>query len=100
VRRQQTGNLHFVTFSCDRRNPYLASAEAKRVFQSALECTRKRYQFDIIGYVIMPEHVHLLLTEPPVKPLSRRACGRYAVHFSEASGEAFPVTALLRLQCL
>jgi putative transposase len=24
-RRQQTGNLHFITFSCHNRNPYLAS---------------------------------------------------------------------------
>ena len=22
------------------------------------------YQFDVIGYVVMPEHVHLLLSEP------------------------------------
>ncbi len=69
-RRQQTGNLHFVTFSCHGRNPYLSAPEAKRVFQIALESTRKRYKFDIIGYVIMPEHVHLLITEPPTKPLS------------------------------
>jgi putative transposase len=69
-RRQQTGDLHFVTFSCHGRNPYLALPDSKRVFQTVLEKTRKRYKFDVVGYVIMPEHVHLLMTEPPVKPLS------------------------------
>jgi putative transposase len=69
-RRQQTGNLHYITFSCHDRKPYLESAAAKTVFQTVLESTRKRYDFPIVGYVIMPEHVHLLIPEPPIKPLS------------------------------
>jgi putative transposase len=31
---------------------------------------REKYQFHLLGYVIMPEHVHLLLSEPPTHPLS------------------------------
>ena len=69
VRRQNTGNLHYITFSCQDRNAYLRSAEAKVLFQSVLESRRIRYQFEIIGYVVMPEHVHLLMTEPPDMPL-------------------------------
>ena len=68
-RRQQTGHLHFITFSCHDRNPYLNSLEAKAIFEIVLESTSNRYDFPIIGYVIMPEHVHLLIPEPPVKPL-------------------------------
>ncbi len=45
-------------------------AGAKQVFQTCLEATRQRYMFEVIGYVIMPEHVHLLVTEPPEKPLN------------------------------
>ena len=69
-RRQQTGHLHFITFSCHNRSPYLASPEAKQVFLQILESTRKRYDFNILGYVVMPEHIHLLISEPPLKPLS------------------------------
>ena len=29
-----------------------------------LEQVRKKYQFAICGYVVMPEHIHLLITEP------------------------------------
>jgi len=69
-RRQQSGHLHYITFSCHNRAPYLASPEAKQVFLKTLESTRKRYDFNILGYVVMPKHIHLLISEPPVKPLS------------------------------
>ena len=32
----------------------------------ALEQVRRRYAFVVVGYVVMPEHVHLLLSEPKV----------------------------------
>ena len=70
VRRQQTGELHFLTFSCYGRSAYLRSALAARVFELSLERMRLQYQFQVHGYVVMPEHVHLLLTEPPTHPLS------------------------------
>lgn len=31
---------------------------------------RQKYQFNVLGYVVMPEHVHLLVSEPPTHPLS------------------------------
>jgi putative transposase len=63
-RYQQAGDLHFITFSCYRRQPLLASASAKREFEQALERTRRQYGFWVTGYVVMPEHVHLLVSEP------------------------------------
>ena len=63
-RYQQTGNLHFVTFSCYRRLAYLGSATARELFERSLEAIRLRYQFFVTGYVVMPEHVHLLIGEP------------------------------------
>lgn len=64
VRYQQTGNLHFVTFSCYRRQPHLGHPDAKSLFEHSLETMRLRYDFFVTGYVVMPEHVHLLLSEP------------------------------------
>ena len=69
-RYQSTGQHHFVTFSCCERRPYLESAASKGIFQEVLEATRLLYRFHVTGYVIMPEHVHLLVSEPESKPLS------------------------------
>jgi putative transposase len=63
-RRQVEGDLHFVTFSCFHRCAYLASPAARDLFEDALQKAHSRYRFDVIGYVVMPEHVHLLLSEP------------------------------------
>jgi putative transposase len=38
--------------------------QARVVFETTLEQLRARHQFYIFGYVLMPEHVHLLLSEP------------------------------------
>ena len=64
VRYQQEGDDHFITFSCYHREPYLNTPSARDTFLDSLELTRQRYQFDVLGYVVMPEHVHLLLGEP------------------------------------
>ncbi|MGB8886039.1 MAG: transposase [Candidatus Korobacteraceae bacterium] len=56
--------MRFVTFSCYRRQPLLQSARAMRMFELALEQARRQYGFWVTGYVVMPEHVHLLVSEP------------------------------------
>jgi putative transposase len=70
VRYQKCGVFHFVTFSCYRRLPMLAERRGYEVFEHELELLRKRYRFVVAGYVLMPEHVHLLLGEPNASPLS------------------------------
>ena len=59
-------HLHFITWSCSRRLPFLSSARARDRFLSILEQVRQRYRFVVVGYVVMPEHVHVLITEPEV----------------------------------
>jgi putative transposase len=58
-------DLHFITFSCYQRKPFLASARARNLFVKILGQVRTRYRFKLVGFVLMPEHVHLLLSEPP-----------------------------------
>jgi putative transposase len=58
--------LYFITSSCSQRTPLLRSARSRDCVISVLEQTRQRYRFVVVGYVIMPEHVHLLLSEPEV----------------------------------
>src|SRR5207245_368528 len=63
-RFQQARCLHFVTFSCYHRAPLLAIPEVRCIFEQTLERVRKWYGLYVTGYVVMPEHVHLLISEP------------------------------------
>ncbi len=63
-RFHESGQCHFVTFSCYRRRPYFATAEVFDLFVRCLEDMRLRFDVCVYGYVVMPEHVHLLLSEP------------------------------------
>jgi putative transposase len=46
--------------------PFLSRARSRDRFLSILEQTRQKSRFVVVGYVVMPEHIHLLLTEPEV----------------------------------
>ena len=59
-------HLHFITCSCYRRLPFLNRARARDRFLKILEQTRQRYRLVVVGYVVMPEHIHLLISEPEV----------------------------------
>lgn len=74
-RFHQSGQSHFVTFSCYHRHPKLNNPEACRIFLEALEAARARFAMRVYGYVLMPEHVHLLLSEPESGTLAE------AIHF-------------------
>jgi REP element-mobilizing transposase RayT len=71
VRFQQCGCFHFLTFSCHHRFAHLGSVEARTLFETALERIRVRYLFVVAGYVVMPEHVHMLVSEPREGVLAR-----------------------------
>ena len=59
------GHQHFITFSCYRRLPLLKTVRARDVFVKELGKVRDEMGFRLLGYVVMPEHVHLLMSEPP-----------------------------------
>ena len=77
-------HLHFITFSCYRRQQLLAMAHRRDAFLQLFEQVRRRYDFTVVGYVVMPEHVHLLISEPAegdvallMKVLKQRAARRF-----------------------
>jgi putative transposase len=78
-RFQESQQSHFITFSCHRRQPLFAAAETYDLFVSCLEVMRRRFDLNVYGYVVMPEHVHLLLSEPAEGKLSD------AIHFLKLS---------------
>ena len=71
VRLQHTGHSHFVTFTCYRRLQFLVDESARATVLKALENTRQRYGLRVYGFVLMPEHVHLLISEPEQGTLAR-----------------------------
>jgi len=64
------GHLHFLTFSCYRRLPLLKTVRARDIFVKELRKARDEIGFHLLGYVVMPEHVHLLMSEPQQGTLS------------------------------
>jgi REP element-mobilizing transposase RayT len=57
-------DLHSITSSCHDRQPQLGTPERRDLFLHILEDARQKYRFVVHAYVIMPEHFHLLITEP------------------------------------
>ena len=58
------GFFHFITTSCYHRRPLLHNPANRDLFLQVLEQVRRRYRFIVVGYVVMPEHVHVLISEP------------------------------------
>src|SRR5207245_10219608 len=66
-----THQLHYLTFSCYDRRPNFHTVESRTTFESALERVRQHYVLCVYGYVVMPEHVHMLVSEPERGTLAR-----------------------------
>jgi len=64
IRYYGSGDLHFINCSCYRRQPWLGTRRRRDLFLAVLEQVRQRYDFVVVGYVVMPDHVHLLIGEP------------------------------------
>jgi len=100
-RFQQSRQLHFLTFSCYHREAKLGDPISRATFETSLERVRQQYGFLVYGYVVMPEHVHLLVSEPERGTLAqamqslKQSVARTA---SAASCRSLLASSLLRLQ--
>ncbi|MGH7132926.1 MAG: transposase [Phycisphaerales bacterium] len=65
------GNIRFITFSCQRRLPLLTNPAICRLFVEAMTDTRRRLGVEIFAWVIMPEHVHMLMRPAGAATLDR-----------------------------
>lgn len=57
----EPNTFHYVTTVCFNRVPVFKSDTACELFIQALSQTREHCSFKLIGYVIMPDHAHLIL---------------------------------------
>jgi putative transposase len=88
VRAQaQSGNssTSFPQLQLLSSTPFFSRESLCDMFLKCLERTPRRYRCHIYGYVVMPEHVYLLLSEPEVKVLAT-AIQALKVSFVRCSG--------------
>ena len=78
------GTARFVTFSCFYRQPHLERPGAKQILIEEIARARDKHNFKLIGYVLMPEHVHLVLLPPDgmslglvIREIKSRSAKRY-----------------------
>jgi putative transposase len=60
------GHAHFITCGCYHRIPWLDTSARRDLFLTILEEVRQRYLLVVLGYVVMPDHFHMLISEPRV----------------------------------
>ncbi|MCK4605982.1 MAG: transposase, partial [candidate division Zixibacteria bacterium] len=84
------GTARFVTFSCYRQLPALQSDRAKEIFIEQLDAARTKHGFKLLGYVVMPEHVHLVLHPPDgmklglvIREIKSRTARKYFAEVTE-----------------
>ncbi len=61
IRYDTPGHAHELTFSCYHRIDYLIDTTSCFLFLEELERAKDIFMFNIWAYVLMPNHVHLLL---------------------------------------
>lgn len=52
---------HFVTTRTYENRPYFKNREISSILWEEIKFYRQKYGFTLLGYVIMPDHVHLLI---------------------------------------
>ncbi len=70
IRYNQLGDVHFLTFHCFGGQRFFAGQHAPGWFLESLDVARNRKPFDLLAFVIMPEHVHLLVAPAEGVPVS------------------------------
>ncbi len=58
---QIAGHLHELTFSCYRRRPLLTNDDWRQKLARTIDAACEEQDFQLIAFVFMPEHVHLLV---------------------------------------
>lgn len=61
LRYNVPGEAHFLTFSCYKQQALPSRDRSCQWLQDALSAARDKHALDLWAYIIMPEHVHLLI---------------------------------------
>jgi putative transposase len=58
------GRARFITFCTHKKIPLLTNNKFRRVVIDSISAIRAQYSLKLLGYVLMPEHVHLVVVPP------------------------------------
>lgn len=83
-RYEKPGDARYLTFSCYARLPLFHNDAIKSSFVQHLARARERYQFKLAAWVIMPEHVHLLILPARDQPQLRSMLTSMKGSFAQA----------------
>jgi len=79
----EVGHLHELTFSCYRRMPLLTNDTWREKLARCVEAAGKESAIELVGFVFMPEHVHLLVYPTAPNPSISRYLARIKQPFSK-----------------
>jgi len=92
----EPGHAHFLTFSCYHRLALLGKDRTRRWLVDSIDAARRKHGFDLWGWVIMPEHVHLLVWPKSANTLIqavladvKRTVGQLAIAWLQANRPDF-----------
>ncbi|MCK4340580.1 MAG: transposase [Phycisphaerae bacterium] len=84
------GHVHFWTLSCFRRLTFFWNDALKQVVIDGLQRLQREFGVCLVGYVIMPEHIHVLIyphrrgaAEPTRISVLLHAFKRYVTHYGK-----------------
>ena len=75
-RFEEPGQARELVFSCYHRYQFLNRDRTRLWCLEELEAARKEWSFDLWAYVLMPEHMHLLIYPRGPKPEVGRIAGQ------------------------
>ena len=75
--------MHEFTFSTYRRLPLLTNDEWRERLARTLDAANEEYRFQLVAFVFMPEHLHLLTLPLEEKPMIGHYLGRIKQPFSK-----------------
>jgi REP-associated tyrosine transposase len=64
----EPGDLHELTFSCYRRMPLLTNDDWRIRLSRTIDEAGRQSQVDLVAFVFMPEHIHLIVAPSTSEP--------------------------------
>ena len=75
-----TGKVLFITFNVNGKRPLFSNPEACSFFLHTLRYYKPQLKFQLLGYVVMEDHIHLLMRTPPdvgISPIIQKIKGAF-----------------------
>ena len=82
---------YFVTAVTRNREPIFRNARAAELILTGLGKLHEELEFALLGYVVMPDHIHLVVAPGPIANLSRimqSVKGRFAREWNHRRGKS------------